>query len=244
MNNAQLKSRTVRSSSGAVMMEVTLCDGDKILEQKVLSIDAFVALLTNATYKEDAPVTVHVAKTPEDFVDGFATDNDGTLGAIFYLPPAKHQFVLAGDKKHKRKAYFLPMPGLVYLVVFNQGSCRTFDCYAVKEWNGDDTVLFKYPFGNVSESGHVCMGTIKSGKVSRFDDLREFIEDSLNGETNSDYIGDNVRLAFEGSQYDFCEQIKDEGEFPSKLLLEFTTSDEKKTVGSLKKELMLIAKTL
>ncbi len=245
MNDVQIKAQTVRQSSGAVLWRVTLLDGEKILEQKNLSVDAFTALIMDAQYRDEAPQVVRVGETPEGYVDGFTTTQEGTLGAIFYLAPHKHQFVLSGraTADNKRKAYYLPMPGLIYLVVMNKGSIRSMFCFAAKEYSGDETVLYQYPFGNVSHTGSVCMGSIMVSDVKDFNGIRKAIEESLDGETNCDYLSSNkVRLATDLTQDAFCEQIKDSEEFPLNLLL--AADGKLNTVGDLKQELALIAKSL
>lgn len=242
-NELQIISKTVRSQSGMVKMMVSLFDGESLLEQTVMSIDDYISLLQGAVRRVDAPTSVELGLIPQGLYDGFVTNRKGTLGGIFYIPPQKHQFILAPTDFQPRRAYYLPMPGLVYSLIFNNECQRSMSCFAFKEWKGDDTVLYQYPFGNVSSSGSVCMGSIKSVKGSTFMDLREHIENSLNGVTSGDYLGgqSKVRLATDATQYQFCDSIAELDEFPMELLLE---SEKMATVGNLRRDFFKISRTL
>ena len=244
---ATLEARTVRSRSGAVMIEATLKEDDKIKQQNIFSIDAFIAILRGAEYTEDKATICRVESTPPGYIDGFVSSKEGTIGAVFYVPPQKHQFVLAEYGRYKRKSYFMPMPGLVYMALFNKGVLASFYCFAVKDGKdevSDETVLCQYPFGNVSCEGSVCMGTVKRRGVKNFWDVRELIEDSLLGETNSDYLeGDKARVLANLTQHQLCEKLKKMEEFPSELLLSYCGSGAK-TIGALRKKLFISAESM
>lgn len=241
MNELQIMSKTMRSRSGMVKMQVTLYDGETLVTQTVMGLDDYISLLRGAVKRVDAPTQVSLGIVPEGLYDGFVTNKAGTLGGIFYIPPRKHQFILAATENEKRKSYYLPMPGLVYSLICNEGAKRYMRCFAFKEWLGDKTELYTYPFGNVSGVGDVCMGTIK-GTCKTFADMRAYIEDSLDGVTNSDYLSQNqVRLAVDATQHQFCDSIENEDEFPMDLLL---ISKSISTVEELRKNMLNVADTL
>lgn len=235
MNNLCLKGETVRAVSGSVMMRVSFYDGEELVEQTNMSIDDYISLLQGAHKKEALPAHVTLGKIPMGLYDGFKATEPGTLGGIFYIPPQKHQFILADSGARKRKAYYLPMPGLVFSVIFNKGHKQLMRCFAFKKWEDDETVLYKYPFGNVANDGSVCMGSISpKGKMTDFCHLREYIEDSMLGVTNGDYLTDGkVRLACDMTQHEFCDSIEENEEFPFEILLNTT---KPVNVGELKKD--------
>lgn len=244
MENNRIESKTIRSQSGMVKMLVSFYDGEKLLEQTVMGLDDYISLLQGAVRRVDAPTSVMLGTVPRTLYDGFVTNEAGTLGGIFYLPPEKRQFVLAAVGDEARQSYYMPMPGLVYSLVCSKGNKRSMKCFAYKEWAGDDTVLYCYPFGNVSDEGSVCMGTVNraSDKMKTFVDLDEYIEDSLYGVTNSDYLrGNKVRLSTDATQHQFCDCYKDHEVFPNELLLEF---ERIPTVGALKRDLSKVSATL
>lgn len=240
----QLKSESCRTKQGFLKMRVSLFDGDTLLQQTVMGIEDYITMLQNSHRRQESPTTLFIGDVPAGFVDGFVSNTEGTLGAIIYLPPRKHQFILAGvEGGREKKAYYIPMPGLVYEVVANKGTMHTFRCFAFKEWNGDETELFHYPYGNVSDSGSICMGSVSRVKVTSYTDIRENIENSLNGVTNSDYLdGDDCRLSVKVSQHDFCDQLeKEESEqFPMELLLAHPMGN----VKTLRSDFRNIVKTL
>jgi hypothetical protein len=240
MNNLQLKAESRRTRQGFIKMLVSLFDGDQMVEQTMMGLDDFISLLQNSQRRGDVPKPVFIPDIPEGYVDGMVTGKDGCLGAIIRLEPQKHQFLLAGTEKDAEGAYFIPLPGIVYECVANKGNVFTFRCYCYKEWEGDQTELFYYPFGNVSSSGHICMGSIRRGAIKDFRDIMELIESSLNGMTNSDYLnGDLCRLSTKTTQHDFCKMLQQSGEFPLEQLL-----SAGKTVADLKKDFRNVSNTL
>lgn len=224
MNNLQLISKTLRSDTGMVAMCCTLRKGDQDIIQRVMSLDDYATLIQGATKRKKTNAIFRIGEIPEQMVDGYISNCDGKLGGVFRFPAAFHQFVLAATGNERRRSYFLPMPNMVFSISAVSGTLRKFYCFCYKEWNGQDTVLYSYPFGNVSEDGSVCMGTInspKNGMIKTFEDLNNIIEESLCGVTNTDYLTDNmVRLACNVTQHTFCDSISNEKEFPHHLLLE------------------------
>lgn len=226
--NLQLQSKTLRSDAGLVCFKVDLVDGNEVLQSKTMSIDDYITLISGAERRTERPITVALGEIPEGMVDGYASPIEGTLGAIIRVPAHKQQFSLTVDKNISEsgvKSFFMPLPNLIYLITYSSGVRKSFDCYCYKEWEGLETKLMQYPFGNVSSSGSICMGKIvvdEEDKTS-FMGLRRIIESSLYGITNNDYLTDGrVRLKERYTQYDFCKKLVDENVdvFPHELLLE------------------------
>lgn len=239
--NLKIKSESVRSEAGMDKMRVSLYEKGKLIEQTVMSLKDYISLLENSTKKDEGAIFLPVNGVPDGFVDGVLSNKEGTLGAIIYIPPRKHQFILAATGARKEAAYHIPMPGLVYECIANKGSKHTFKCFACKEWNGDETELYHYPWGNVGIEGNICMGSVKGKALNDFFDIREYIESSLNGITNADYLpGDFCRLSVSVTQHDFCDQISGQDEFPMELLL----AHHMESVGKLKEDFRRIITTL
>lgn len=230
MNNAKLTAQTVRSDLGIVAFACTLEMEDGKICQRTMSIDDFVTLIQGATRRVTAS-KIEVGAIPEGFVDGFVSNVVGTLGAIIKVPSQRHQFVL--NYEGKRKSYYLPMPNLLYTIYACEGIISDFRCYTYRNWEGMDTDICQYPFGNVSSSGSVCTGSIQNRKINNFMDCALVIEDTLYGETNKDYLrdADKVNLAKSIDQFSFCDELEKMEEFPHNLLLSNT-----KTVGTVIQE--------
>lgn len=237
-----LKSESCRSMQGLVKMRVSLYDKGSLVKQTVMGLTDYISMLQRSVKREEAPTTLMVGEIPQGFVDGAVSDIPGTLGAIIYVPPQKRQFLLDESGERKKAAYFMPMPGLVYMCVSNHGNIHTFRCYVFKEWEGDKTKLYHYPFGNVSDSGSICMGSVKKVKISDFMDIRKNIEQSLTAVTNRDYLDSGLcRTSVTVTQHELCDQVSKMDEFPSEILLENT---ELPTVKDLKQEFRNILTTL
>lgn len=221
VDNLRIESQTRVATSGDVKMLVKIFKNEKLEDECLMTIDDFTTLLKKSERaRKDTHSIMEIGEMPEGihYFDGYLSDEVGTLGGIFYREPSKHQFLLKNG--NSTECYYLALPGLVYAISFNKGSKKSMSCFAYRKWEGADTILFQYPFGNVSNSGDVCMGTI-SRKVSRFADIGDYIEASLDGVTNGDYLSNNlVRLSCDKTQYAFCEEIKDFDEFPLELLME------------------------
>lgn len=235
-NDLQLEARTLRSDAGQVVWQCVLRDGDTVITQRVMGVDDFITLIKGAQRSVATATTFPIGMVPEGMVTGYTSTDASTFGAIIRVPAQKHQFVLAETgvnnvnrtsfmtetTDNKRASFFLPMPNLIYAGHVKDGALNALYCFTYKEWCGEDTILYQYPFGNVSSSGSVCMGTVSNDTPLRSCiDLRNVIEASLDGETNGDYLTyGKVRLAVDATQHDFCNSIKDDDEFPHHLLLE------------------------
>lgn len=211
---------TVRASSGAVLWRASAFLGEKLLSQANMTADDAVSLIQGARKRDGAPTVVKVEEIPGEMISALKSTDGTLIGGIFYLPPQMHQFVLAAAGERKRQAYYMPLPGLVYGLVANKGSVTFKKCFAVKEWEGKNTLLCQYPFGNVSNSGDICMGTANRQGVTTYPALREYIEDSLLSVTNSDYLsGDDVRATSKMTQHQLCDMVAQLEQFPTELLL-------------------------
>lgn len=244
----RLEAESFYSQGGTLLFRVSLYDDDKLIEQQKLTTEAFANLLAGSVYNDNG-LAVSTGVIPAGFYDGIKTAS-GAVGAIIRVPSQKHQFVLQ-KTDNKTEPYFIWMPNLVYLICGNKdGRVMTSKCYCYKEWRGDETELLQYPFGNVSSSGNICMGTVSTKRLKSYPDIAEYIEDSLLGVTNSDYLSKDskgegyVRLAVEKqTQQEFCESIKDSDAFPEHLLISSSSSNvEEKTVGDMRKSMYALYK--
>lgn len=220
MNELQLSANTVRTQAGAVAVNVSLKDKNKLVHQGVMSLTDFISLLTGTVKKKELPTTVRVGEIPPGFFDGYMSSVTGVMGGIFYVMPGKRQFLLQ-HVGGKVIPYNVPMPGLIFALHVRDGVKHSFKCLTFKEWKGMDTSLYVYPFGNVHENGGVCMGNINVGKMQCLNDMYKYIHEGfLLGVTNNDYLGgDGVRLTVNATQKEFLDSLKKESEFPNEMLI-------------------------
>lgn len=233
--NIRLVLETIRASSGRVMWRAKAYNGKKLLSEANMTAEDASSLIMGAVKREDAPQIVKMEDIPSELVSAIKSTDGQIVGGIFYIAPAKHQFVLAQSGQRQRQAYFIPLPGLVYALVAKKGDVFFKKCFAVKEWNGKYTSLCHYPFGNVSNSGDICMGTANIRGVNTYPVLKEYIDASLDSVTNSDYLsGDNVRATTSVTQHELCDMLTDIEEFPTEILLTHSTYS---TIEDLQNEL-------
>jgi len=234
-SGVKLRLETVRASSGAVLWRASAYDGEKLIEQANMTADDAVTLIQGAKRRKEVPQVVKIEEIPSGLISSIKSTDGNVIGGIFYIPPAKHQFVLAKTTERERQAYYMPLPGLVYGLVSVGGDVSFKKCFAVKEWEGMRTALCQYPFGNVSNVGEICMGTANRKGVTTYDALKEYIEDGLSAVTNSDYLaGDDVRATTKITQHELCDRLAEAEQFPVELLLNHETIP---TVEALKAEL-------
>lgn len=65
--------------------------------------------------------------------------------------------------------YKINFPNAIYIVEMNDRKIRGIECYAYKEFKGENTQLFEYPMPNELSGNRMCIGnadrTIKDGNV-------------------------------------------------------------------------------
>lgn len=236
MNNTHLSARTVRTESGNVCWKVYLSEGEtiikpqnntKIIEQGVMTDIAFAQMVTGAIVRKEPAPTIFVPPTPNGYVDGYMSKEDGSLGMVVRIPSRKFQFSLYSHASGMKttKSYSIPTPNLVYLLSYRNKVRKSFLCFSYREWKGMETELCYYPYGNVSDSGSICMGNISDQSIgvdiTDFQSLMVVIEASLLGVTNDDYLtGGKARVLTGQSQYELCESLEKSGAeiFPSNIL--------------------------
>lgn len=224
----ELMAKSLESKEGKIAFKVILSNEGVIEKQGIMNPENLASFITKHQVVKEEARKCRIGEIPEGFYDGFVSSDGLSRGALIKVPMHKHQFVVKEDEV--RKSFYIPMPNLLYLLVCKGGKPTTFKVFCFKEWNGTKTRLFYYPFGNVSTNGGICMGSISYtgfNNFASFTDFREYIEASLMGVTNGDYLDhkngkDMCRLSEEISQMDFCERLqKSNAEvFPSELLLE------------------------
>ena len=81
-------------------------------------------------------------------------------------------------------AEVIPFPALLFDLYFKKGHAYDQNVYAVvpnKDGSlSDDSLLYRYPYGNVSKSGDICMGNI-SVKCSDISEADKFCEEFFLG---------------------------------------------------------------
>ena len=120
---------------------------------------------------------------------------EGGYRIAVFLPEAKRPMQYGLKGQESAFTGLIWYPSLVFLIDVDVEKRRVnrMSAYAVKETAfselSDGTRLYGYPFGNVSDSGSVCLG---GNAIEGVSDYRETVEAALNvffsAQTNDDYF--------------------------------------------------------
>lgn len=148
-------------------------------------------------------------------------ENSKTFSAVFFIPGHKNVLNYHG------KNYTIPYPPLIFYFEVVRGILSETLVYATKCVSMDDldsdTQLYRFPFGNVSESGEVCWGSVEFPILNRYEDLRPVIYQYFGSEVNDDYYRIDVSVKGRDEfhlQRGLLEDLQDWDSFPEEYLVE------------------------
>ena len=200
------------SKRGDTLFTVIMEKEDGQVLKKELDLPSFMHLLDTSKVVEENYVALSRDMIPEGYIDGhFASPL--TYTCVWEVKGKVRQLVYdAKNADGKVKHYSLPFPDLVFALSVKGGVRQSFSCFAKKE---GDTALFHYPFGNVSDSGGVCMGSIATKNVTPC----QIEEDFFLGVTNNDYYTGMRRCGMEWSQTRLFKELKGKDKYPDNWLV-------------------------
>lgn len=179
--------------------------------RKTISFEDYKKLLFNSE-KED--ITYFSVDHPRYYYQGFASDQKGTFQVILTVPSGTHMFV---SEKFKI-ATQLPYPALAFKLSFRKGTCEDRSCYALDtDTPNNDSALYRYPYGNVSHSGSICMGNISINCAS-IKDADKFVDAFFDGIDEGHYYepGENTIPVYKENQ--LVKKVLEKGSFPTQWL--------------------------
>lgn len=56
------------------------------------------------------------------------------------------------------EAYKINFPNAIYIIEISGAKIRGIECYAYKEYRGEETELYEYPMPNELSGNHMCIG--------------------------------------------------------------------------------------
>ena len=119
------------------------------------------------------------------------------------------------------KHYHVPFPTLIFRITVKDGQVVSKYCFARKK---NSKTICRYPFGNVSNSGSICMGNISANDMTCVED---FSDDFFMGVTNNDYYRNGEgRVTFEVTQEQLLDKLSALKEFPDNWLVESDVTEE------------------
>ena len=210
----QITTETIENALGQTLFRVTMRDEKGEVLSKILTLENYLTLLETSMRfeeKEDA-VRVERRMLPAGYIDGAFTKSGYT---VIWREKAMKRLLI-----HSSGHYQIPYPDLIFVLETKDGEIRQKYCFAAA---GER--LYRYPFGNVSKSGAVCMGNIK---VDPKDSISSFAEEFFLGVTNEDYFERGESVKPKWSQTKLLENLSGKDVFPEKWLTKgrFETLEE------------------
>ena len=150
---------SVRNATEVVQLTTYGKDGGK--RSKTISYQDFVTSLAKGVKKEG----FSLGMLPEGTL-WFNTGTDSTTDIIVRIPGRKRTFLYQPHRTRtgdgNARIYEVPYPDLVMRLTVSPDRVQPTHCLAVLEGDPDkvdeNTPLYRFPFGNVAVTGHICMG--------------------------------------------------------------------------------------
>lgn len=188
----------------------TELEGGRIIK-KTISFEDYEKLLFNSQKEK---VSFFSVEHPRYFYQGYASDQRGTFEVILTVPAGNHMFV----SERYNLATQLPYPALIFKLSFQNGSALHKECFALDtDTPTDASVLYRYPYGNVSHTGSICMGNI-SVKCQSIKEADRFVEAFFAGVDEGHYysVGENTIPVYTEDQ--LVKKVLKKGSFPTQWL--------------------------
>lgn len=181
--------------------------------------------------KVQRSANVPVGRIPFGYYDAAVGSKNGKFcaEAVTVLPAGK-QII-----QYEESRYDICMPSLVFCFVVVEGRIQNAKVYAVMDEKPEDkSRLYRYPFGNVSETGNVCWGSNRLPLVKELKDLEEAMMLFIQSGTNSDYFKSKEYCGHEDMTLrQLYEMLKDLDSYPEKYLVALKQQKREMRLGDL-----------
>ena len=206
----------VDQDSGEVTARVCIEFTDSTVDAKTMSFEDYCTLFLGA--KKEALSFSRLSEPSKYFYDGMVSQKEDSFKVQLLVPAGKHQMV----SQHYDFADIIPYPALLFNLVFSEGRAIRKDCYAVvPDKNGrltEDSVLYRYPYGNVSDAGSICMGSI-SVKCNSLTEADKFCEEFFLGIDEGHYYTPEVMISKNWNLGRLYNEVLKKEKFPTSWLV-------------------------
>lgn len=191
---------------------VGFADGQQL--QKTLSFTDYKELIGIAVREEKEPY-FSIPDLPQYYYRGGITAKEDTFWVSFFLPKGVRQLGYSPTNEFFRITY----PGLFFVISVNKGVVVQKHCYAVADGTiTENSLLYKYPFGNVSQDGSICMGNC-STKIRDFKSSHEFVQSFLLGKDAGHYYSPGEMAKPKVPLRDLFHLVMEKKDFPEEWLM-------------------------
>lgn len=204
---------------------VSIITDDGVKQVKKVTISSLVEVLSGS--QEGELNLIRTGKLPRGYYDGkIYQDKQDLNGEIVIVLPKNRQIF-----NYRKEYHEISMPSLVFHFKVVHHIIKSTCVYSMKDnIPNDSSMLYYYPFGNVSlYTNEVCWGA-NMRKITNLKDLDEFVTLFLQAPTNDDYYTPGKSCSELMEQYQLIELLEDREEFPDEWLV---GTANKKILGKL-----------
>lgn len=217
------------------------------LFEAVAGIDAGNEVVELTTFAEETKIRKTISY--DQFCDALLSGRDSAQSIKIGLFPREVLSVVWGE--HDRKIYLciptavrflgyknrsqpeeiqgfmVPYPNMILEITWKELDCRAcptsvWCTNSTEQWPTPDTLLYRFPFGNVSDKGSICMGG-NAVSLSGTETLAEVVakcEDLFfNTPYNGDYYSVGNKINSLMSLGDLLTSLNGKSQFPDELLI-------------------------
>ncbi len=191
------------------LVQVQMYTEDNKQITKLVTLEQYKALLNGATEREKS---FRLGRLPEGFYDARVASKN-TFKAVAVLPKGRH------DTFFYDEPVSLPYPALVFVVEATKGANKDFKVFALAEDTpNDDSVLYHFPYSNVYDDGHVCMGGNKRPDITSLLDVNAYMSFFIGTPMNRDLWKAPKSFKKEMDCREFIEHCSKLEQFPTDYL--------------------------
>lgn len=200
------------------IVELTLWHQSATLK-KTVAYDQFCEMLLENRQRRE---TVKLGLFPKEVLSVLVGEQEKT---IFCFLPADIHFLGYKRQKEELNGYMVPYPGMIMAISWQAQRACPVAVWCVNrtvEWPDEDTVLYRFPFGNVSDTGSICMGgnfVRLTGNESLTEVVKKCEELFYNTPYNGDYYQIGNKVASMESLGDLLKSLHGKRQFPDELLI-------------------------
>lgn len=195
--------------------QVTVENEKGVKQSRLVTVESLMEAFMNSTVQK--PVNIPVGRIPFGYYDAAVGKKAGKYCAeVVTVLPAGKQMI-----QYEETRYDICMPSLVFHFKVEGGRINSTYVYVIKdEKPTDDSGLYRYPFGNVSELGQVCWGSNVLPAIRELKNLEEAMMLFIQCQGNSDFFKGKKYCGHENMTLrELYEMLKDRDEYPEEYLV-------------------------
>ena len=203
----------------------TFEDGSQI--QKTISFTDYQKLMSVGV-KEVKELYRDVPSLPKYFYKGGVTTKADCFWVSFFVPKGMHQIGIVSTNEF----LCIPYPNLFFVIEVNKGNVMSKKVYAVADdIPADDSKLYLYPYGNVSDNGGICMGSCIT-ELKSFANSDVFVDAFFLGKDAGHYYKRGQWAKPDVPLRELISLVEKKGVFPAEWLMPSMDEKKQRTIQS------------